>query len=73
MAKVEEYRSMDQAQLESALDERREDLFRLRLQIATHQLDDNSQIGKARKDISRILTVLTEKNIAIKAEDVVEG
>ena len=73
MAKVEEYRSMDQAQLESALGERREDLFRLRLQVSTHQLDDNSQIGKARKDISRILTVLTEKNFATGVEGVVEG
>lgn len=72
MAKVEEYRSMDQAQLESALGERREDLFRLRLQIATHQLDDNSQIGKTRKDISRILTVLTEKNVASVSDEVAE-
>ena len=35
--------------------------FSLRMQMATQQLSDNSQIGKVRKDIARIKTVRHEK------------
>jgi len=34
--------------------------FSLRMQLATQQLANNSQIGKVRRDIARIKTVLTE-------------
>ncbi|MBI1175788.1 MAG: 50S ribosomal protein L29 [Sideroxydans sp.] len=35
--------------------------FGLRMQIATQQLTDNSQLGKVRRDIARVKTVLREK------------
>ena len=35
--------------------------FSLRMQVATQQLNNNSQIGKARKDIARIKTLQREK------------
>ncbi len=38
--------------------------FSLRMQVATQQLNDNSQIGKARKDIARIKTLQHEKVLA---------
>ena len=37
--------------------------FSLRMQLATQQLANNSQIGKVRRDIARIKTVLTEKGV----------
>ena len=37
--------------------------FSLRMQLATQQLANNSQIGKVRLDIARIKTVLTEKGV----------
>ena len=37
--------------------------FGLRMQIATQQLTNNSQIGKVRRDIARVRTLLTEKAV----------
>ena len=37
--------------------------FGLRMQIATQQLTNNSQIGKARRDIARVRTLLREKAV----------
>ena len=37
--------------------------FGLRMQIATQQLSNNSQIGKVRRDIARVRTLLTEKAV----------
>jgi large subunit ribosomal protein L29 len=35
--------------------------FGLRMQVATQQLADNSQLGKVRRDIARVKTILKEK------------
>ena len=35
--------------------------FGLRMQLATQQLSNNSQLGKVRRDIARVKTILTEK------------
>lgn len=35
--------------------------FGLRMQMATQQLTNNSELGKVRRDIARVKTVLTEK------------
>jgi large subunit ribosomal protein L29 len=37
--------------------------FGLRMQIATQQLSNNSQIGKVRRDIARVRTLLREKAV----------
>ncbi len=37
--------------------------FGLRMQIATQQLSNNSQIGKVRRDIARVRTLLCEKAV----------
>lgn len=44
----------------------KEKLFDLRFQAATGQLDDNSQIGKVKKDIARAKTVLRAKELGAK-------
>lgn len=59
--KVAEVRELDVAQLESRLADTRRELFNLRFQHATGQLENTGQIKEVRKNIARILTVLNQK------------
>ncbi len=59
--KVAEVRELDVAQLEQRLAETRRELFNLRFQHATGQLENTGQIKEVRKNIARILTVLNQK------------
>ena len=59
--KVAEVRELDVAQLENRLAETRRELFNLRFQHATGQLENTGQIKEVRKNIARILTVLNSK------------
>jgi large subunit ribosomal protein L29 len=61
LAKVREIRSKSVPELAEQLGEAKEQLFRLRFQHATHQLDDTSQLRSVRRDIARIQTIITEK------------
>ncbi|MDP6508932.1 MAG: 50S ribosomal protein L29 [Chloroflexota bacterium] len=66
MAKPSELRAFSADELRQQLDERKEDLFQLRIQNATHQLEDYAQLASTRKDIARIMTILTE---TVRAEE----
>mgnify|MGYP006364013155 FL=1 len=59
--KVKELRAKDMAELNKELLEFRKAQFSLRMQAATQQLQNTSQIGKVRKDIARVKTLLREK------------
>ena len=59
--KVAEVRELDVAQLEERLAQTRRELFNLRFQHATGQLENTGQIKEVRKNIARILTVLNQK------------
>ena len=59
--KVAEVRELDVAQLEQRLADTRRELFNLRFQHATGQLENTGQIKEVRKSIARILTVLNQK------------
>lgn len=59
--KVAEVRELDVTQLESRLADTRRELFNLRFQHATGQLENTGQIKEVRKNIARILTVLNQK------------
>ena len=53
------------ADLQAQLVEAKKELFNLRFQNATNQLDNTSRIKEVRKNIARIQTVITEKeNVA---------
>jgi large subunit ribosomal protein L29 len=54
---------MDPDELVSRLDESRKELFNLRFQLATGQLDNGARIGQVRRDVARILTVLRAREI----------
>ena len=59
--KANEIRKMSAAELEAKLVELKKDLFMLRMQHATNQLDNPLQIAAVKKDIARIKTVIREK------------
>ena len=58
---VEELRAKSAAELNSELVAAKKELFNLRFQNATNQLDNTSRINEVRKNIARIQTVITEK------------
>ena len=59
--KVAEVRELDVTQREQRLADTRRELFNLRFQHATGQLENTGQIKEVRKNIARILTVLNQK------------
>ena len=63
--KAKELREMTTAELETKLAELKKDLFFLRMQHATNQLDNPLKINLVKKDIARIKTVIREKETAI--------
>ena len=67
MMKANEVRKLSSADLEKKLTELKKDLFNLRLQLATNQLDNTNKINEVKHDIARIITVIREKQIAEKA------
>ena len=63
--KANELRNLTTAELEQKVSGFKEELFNLRFQLATGQLDNPSQIQKVRKDIARAKTVLRERELGI--------
>jgi large subunit ribosomal protein L29 len=61
MMKASELHQKDQAALNKELTDLLKAQFGLRMQLATQQLTNNSQLKKVRRDIARVRTVLTEK------------
>ncbi len=63
MMEIAKARSLSQQELEDELVTARRHLYDLRFQLATRQLTDYSQISQTRKDIARLLTVQTERQL----------
>ena len=63
MAKPSELRDLPEEELHSRLDAAKEELFNLRFQLATGQLDNPMRIKDVRHEVARILTVLTERQL----------
>jgi large subunit ribosomal protein L29 len=62
--KSSELRAKNDEDLQKELLELRKAQFGLRMQIATQQLTNTSQVGKVRKDIARVKTIQREKAAA---------
>ena len=62
-SKGTELREADESELENRLAEAKQELFNLRFQIVTGQLDNSARLRMVRRDIARILTVLREREI----------
>ena len=56
--KATEIRKMSAAELESKLGDLKKDLFQLRLQHATNQLDNPVKIAEVKRDIARVKTII---------------
>ena len=59
--KAAELRAKNPAELQQELNELLKAQFSLRMQVATQQLTNNSQIRKVRRDIARVRTIINEK------------
>ena len=59
--KAKELKNLSVEKLEEKLQDLKKDLFMLRMQHATNQLDNPMQIAAVKKDIARIKTIIREK------------
>jgi large subunit ribosomal protein L29 len=60
-------------ELQSQLREAKEELFNLRFQMATGQLDNNRRLRTVRRDIARIYTILRERELGLSVAPDAEG
>ena len=65
MATAHELDDLNNVDIESKLREAKEELFNLRFQSATGQLDNHGRLRAVRKDIARIYTELRERELGI--------
>ena len=65
---VGELRELNDVELTEQHDELKEELFNLRFQLATGQLDNPTLLKQARRDIARVLTVQRERELAAARE-----
>ena len=64
MMKANEVRKMSTAELQSKLQDMKKDLFQLRLQHATNNLENPVKIAELKRDIARVKTILRENELA---------
>ena len=64
MSKPKALREQSSEQLQSAMAEAQNQLFRLRIQRQTERLEAPSEIIKARREIARLKTILRERELA---------
>jgi large subunit ribosomal protein L29 len=73
-SKAAAHREADETELEHRLAEAKQEVFNLRFQIVTGQLDNSARLRTVKRDIARILTILREKEIeAAEATDKTEA
>ena len=64
MMKASEIRELTAEELSAKLGELKKDLFQLRLQHATNQLENPVRINEVKRDIARVKTIIREKQTA---------
>lgn len=62
--KAKEFREMDDEKLAKALQDNRAELFNLRFQMATSQIDNTARVGIVKRDIARIQTEMRARELA---------
>lgn len=63
--KIQDIRDLSTQELEDKVKDLKEELFNLRFQNATNQLDNPMRIVSVKKDIARVKTILKEKELGI--------
>ena len=66
MATAHELDELNDVDLETRLREAKEELFNLRVQAATGQLESHGRLRSVKKDIARIYTVVRERELGIR-------
>ena len=66
--KAVEVNNLDDPQLVEFVDNSRKELFNLRFQHATGQLEDTAALSRAKKDLARSLTVAKQRGIDVERE-----
>ena len=64
MAKPSEIRELTDEDIETRLTETKEELFNLRFQNATGQLDNYRRLGQLRREVARLNTIIRERQLA---------
>ena len=64
--KVSEIRALSGEELLKQLEEAHEELFNLRFRLATRQLGNHRELPRVKKEISRLKTVLRERELGIR-------
>jgi large subunit ribosomal protein L29 len=62
--KTVDLRKLSYTELQQQLDEAKEELFNLRFQIVTNQLDNTARIKQVRRHVARVKTLMREQEIA---------
>ena len=65
VTKAEEFRGKSTEDLQEKLKELKEELFNLRFQAATGQLESHGRLTAVRKEIARLYTILRERELGI--------
>jgi large subunit ribosomal protein L29 len=65
--RISELRNLNTPEIESKLEDAREELFKLRFQFRTGQLTDYTRLNVTRRNIARFSTVLRERELAAQA------
>ena len=71
--KAHELDEMNNTDLEARLREAKEELFNLRFQAATGQLESHGRLRTVKKDIARIYTVVRERELGIRSHPDASG
>jgi large subunit ribosomal protein L29 len=66
--KTKEIRNLSDEQLVEKVKEFRQELFNLRFQNSTGELENTSRMGEARRSLARTLTIANERGIDLEAE-----
>lgn len=64
--KVKEFRDLTDAELGKKLSDSKDELFKLRFQMATGQLDNPMKLQEVRRKIARVKTIIRERELGIK-------
>jgi large subunit ribosomal protein L29 len=67
MTKVDELRQFPDEEIMTRLEESKEELFNLRFQNATGQLENYKQLGLVKKEVARLETILRERELDIES------
>jgi len=66
VSEAEKLRKLDDATMKNNIEDLKKELFNLRLQAAVGKLENTAKIGKIKKEIARMMTILNERANAAK-------